>query len=185
MREHPRPTQRRERRRSGLDPLRGRLGEHAGLEKGDRQVRILPTGASTALKIHLLTERTGKPISVGVSAANLHDSQALIPLAKRHTADPLPSRRQTAPAGQAPRRQGLRLPLPAARVTRAWHHPPHRRRGVEPSQRLGRRRRTIERTMSWLAGCRRLHRRYERKAEHFLAFTAIACTLICYRRLTK
>ncbi len=37
--------------------------------------------------------------------------------------------------------------------------------------------------MSWLAGCRRLHRRYERKAEHFLAFTSIACTLICYRRL--
>ena len=39
--------------------------------------------------------------------------------------------------------------------------------------------------MSWLAGCRRLHRRYERKAAHFLAFSSIACTLICYRRLAK
>jgi hypothetical protein len=39
--------------------------------------------------------------------------------------------------------------------------------------------------MSWLAGCRRLHRRYERKTEHFLAFTSIACTLICYHRLAK
>ncbi|CAL9674567.1 hypothetical protein SUDANB105_07778 [Streptomyces sp. enrichment culture] len=29
--------------------------------------------------------------------------------------------------------------------------------------------------MSWLGGCRRLH--YERKAEHFLAFVAIACSL--------
>jgi hypothetical protein len=29
------------------------------------------------------------------------------------------------------------------------------------------------------------HRRYERKADHFLAFTSIACTLICYRRLPK
>ncbi|MBU5943484.1 IS3 family transposase [Streptomyces sp. PAM3C] len=57
------------------------------------------------------------------------------------------------------------------------------RKGTETSQRLGRHRWTIERTMSWLAGCRRLHRRYERKAEHFLAFTSIACTLICYRRL--
>ncbi|MFI2041410.1 IS5/IS1182 family transposase, partial [Streptomyces bottropensis] len=27
--------------------------------------------------------------------------------------------------------------------------------------------------------------RYERKASHFLAFTSIACTLICYRRLTN
>lgn len=37
--------------------------------------------------------------------------------------------------------------------------------------------------MAWLAGCRRLRRRYERKAEHFLAFTSIACTVICSRRL--
>ncbi|MFJ2908429.1 transposase, partial [Streptomyces sp. NPDC087228] len=59
------------------------------------------------------------------------------------------------------------------------------RKGIESSERLGRHRWTIERTMAWLAGCRRLHRRYERKAEHFLAFTSIACTLICYRRLTK
>ncbi|MEE1821893.1 transposase, partial [Streptomyces sp. BE20] len=31
-------------------------------------------------KIHLLTERTGLPISLAISGANLHDSQALIPL---------------------------------------------------------------------------------------------------------
>ncbi|MEU0276338.1 transposase [Streptomyces sp. NPDC006307] len=42
---------------------------------------------------------------------------------------------------------------------------------------------TMERTMSWLGGCRRLHRRYERKAEHFLVFAGIAAALICYRRL--
>ncbi len=59
------------------------------------------------------------------------------------------------------------------------------RRGVESSQRLGRYRWQVGRTMAWLAGCRRLHRRYERKADHFLAFPGIACTLICYRRLTK
>ncbi|MDQ1040171.1 transposase [Streptomyces sp. V3I8] len=59
------------------------------------------------------------------------------------------------------------------------------RKGVESSQRLGRHRWTVERTMAWLAGCRRLHRRYERKANHFLGFTSIARTLICYHRLTK
>ncbi|MGW0190395.1 transposase, partial [Streptomyces sp. NPDC003362] len=98
--------------------------------------------------IHLITEQTGLPLSVGISGANVHDSQALIPLVK-----------------------GIR----------------HRiaRKGVETSQRLGRHRWTIECTMAWLAGCRRLHRRYERKADHFLPFTGIACTLICYRRLTK
>jgi transposase len=59
------------------------------------------------------------------------------------------------------------------------------RKGVESSQRLGRHRWQVERTMAWLAGCRRLHRRYERKADHFLAYAGIACTLICYRRLAK
>lgn len=32
---------------------------------------------------------------------------------------------------------------------------------------------------------RRLHRRYERKAEHFLAFVRTAAALIGYRRLTN
>lgn len=59
------------------------------------------------------------------------------------------------------------------------------RRGVESSQRLGRHRWVVERTVSWLAGCRRLHRRYERKAEHFLAFVGIAAVLIGYRRLIR
>lgn len=43
----------------------------------------------------------------------------------------------------------------------------------------------MERTAAWLHGCRRLHRRYERKAEHFLAFAGIAAALICYRRLDR
>ncbi|GAA5022608.1 hypothetical protein GCM10023335_54600 [Streptomyces siamensis] len=37
--------------------------------------------------------------------------------------------------------------------------------------------------VSWLAGCRCLHRRYERKAEHFLAFAGTAAALIGSRRL--
>ena len=57
------------------------------------------------------------------------------------------------------------------------------RRGIESSARLGRHRWTIERTVSWLGAFRRLHRRYEHKSEHFLAFAGIAAALICYRRL--
>ncbi|MFJ8312880.1 IS5 family transposase [Streptomyces sp. NPDC094147] len=136
-------------------------------------------------KIHLITERTGLPLSVGISGANLHDSQALEPLVRG--IPPIRSRR-----GPRRRRPGklhadkgydydhLRRWLRGRGIA-------HRiaRRGIESSTRLGRHRWTIERTMSWLAGCRRLHRRYERKADHFLAFTSIACTLICYRRLAK
>ncbi|MEU7599147.1 IS5/IS1182 family transposase, partial [Streptomyces sp. NPDC039022] len=59
------------------------------------------------------------------------------------------------------------------------------RKGIEPSHRLGRHRCVAEPTLSWLFGCRRLHRRYERNPDHFPAFTAIAATLIYHRRLTK
>ncbi|WP_434091183.1 IS5 family transposase [Streptomyces flaveus] len=136
-------------------------------------------------KVHLITERTGLPLSVGISGANLHDGQALQPLVRG--IPPIRSRR--GPRRRKPAKlhadkgydcDHLRRWLRKRGIT-------HRiaRKGIESSTRLGRHRWTIERTMAWLAGCRRLHRRYERKAEHFLAFTAIACTLICYRRLTK
>ncbi|MER7484067.1 IS5 family transposase [Streptomyces sp. NPDC126510] len=163
--------------------LRDRLGEHAGPEKGDLTGPNPVDRGKYGSKIHLITERTGLPLSVGISSANLHDSQALIPLVKG--IPPVRSRR-----GRRRRRPDklhadkgydyshLRRWLRGRGIR-------HRiaRKGIETSQRLGRHRWTIERTMSWLAGCRRLHRRYERKAEHFLAFTSIACTLICYRRL--
>ncbi|MFH8435463.1 IS5 family transposase [Streptomyces sp. NPDC018007] len=136
-------------------------------------------------KIHLITERSGLPISVGISAANLHDSQALIPLVKG--IPPIHSRRgrRRRKPGKLHADKGYDYAHP-----RRWLRErgiTHRiaRKGVESSQRLGRHRWTVERTMAWLAGCRRLHRRYERKADHFLAFTSITCTLICYRRLAK
>lgn len=131
----------------------------------------------------MITERTGLPLSVGISAANLHDSRALIPLVKG--IPPIRSRR-----GPRRRRPGKLHADKGYDYSHLWRLLRERgithriaRKGVESSQRLGRHRWIIERTMSWLAGCRRLHRRYERKAERLLAFTAIACTFICLRRL--
>nr|WP_274380673.1 IS5 family transposase [Streptomyces sp. ACT-1] len=181
------PGPRRTRRpwRAGLVAVRDRLGEHAGPEEGDLTGPNPVDRGKYGSKIHLIMERSGLPLSVGISAANLHDSQALIPLVKG-----IPSIRSR--RGRRRRRPGklhadkgygyahLRRWLLERGIT-------HRiaRKGVESSQRLGRHRWTVERTMAWLADCRRLHRRYERKADHFLAFTSIACTRFCYRRLTS
>ncbi len=166
--------------RPGLVPLRDRLGEHAGVERGDLTGPNPVDRGKKGSKIHLITERTGPPLSIGISGANLHDSQALEPLVRG-----IPPRPPPTQAGQAPRRQGLRLRPPEAMTARPRHHPPKRppRRRILHTARPTRW--TIERPMSWLAGCRRLHRRYERKADRFLTFTGIACTLICYRLSTK
>ncbi len=123
-------------------------------------------------KIHLVTERSGLPTSVGASRANLNDSQALTALAKG--LPPIRSRRDR------------RWRKPGKLHTDKGYNYAHLRRwlrergithrtagkGVESSQRLGRHRWTVEPTMTWLADCRRQHRRYERKADHFLAFTS-------------
>ncbi|GGY17879.1 IS5 family transposase [Streptomyces minutiscleroticus] len=133
----------------------------------------------------MITERTGPPLSVGISGANLHDSQALEPLVPG--IPPVRSRR--GPRRRKPAMLHGDKGYDCAHL-RKWLRERgirHRiaRKGIESSQRPGRHRWTIERTMARLAGCRRLHRRYERKAEHFLPFTSIACTLSCHRRLAN
>ncbi|MFF9397054.1 transposase, partial [Streptomyces griseoluteus] len=54
------------------------------------------------------------------------------------------------------------------------------RKGIESSERLGRRRWVIERTMSWLAGYRRLSPRYERDPRNYQALLGLAATIRCY-----
>jgi transposase len=58
------------------------------------------------------------------------------------------------------------------------------RRGVESSDRLGRHRWKAERTIAWLAGCRRLRVRYDRDSERFFAFAMLACARLGYNRLS-
>ncbi|MFJ3498479.1 IS5 family transposase [Streptomyces sp. NPDC086091] len=136
-------------------------------------------------KIHLVVDRAGLPVSVAISAANTHDSLALQPLVMGIP----PVRSPRGPRRRRPAKlhgdKGYDYPYLRRWLRERNIVPRIARRGIETSQRLGRHRWVVERTMSWLSGCRRLHRRYERKPEHFLAFTAIATSLINHRRLTK
>ncbi|CAM5517801.1 hypothetical protein SCYAM73S_01123 [Streptomyces cyaneofuscatus] len=60
------------------------------------------------------------------------------------------------------------------------------RKSVESSQRLGRRRWVVERTMSWLSGYRRLSLLADqRDPRNYLAYLGLATTLCCYRRLVR
>jgi transposase len=59
------------------------------------------------------------------------------------------------------------------------------RKGVESSDRLGRHRWVIERSIAWLFGYRRLTIRYERKANHFCAFLTLAAALTCFKKLVR
>jgi hypothetical protein len=59
------------------------------------------------------------------------------------------------------------------------------RRGIESSQRLGRHRYVVERSLAWLVGYRRLQVRYERRADILLGFLYLACALVCLNALSS
>jgi transposase len=136
-------------------------------------------------KIHVLSDAAGLPLSLALSAANVNDSSALQPLVRA-----IPAIRS---------RRGPRRRKPGKlHADKAYDHAELRawvrdrgiavriaRKGTEASDRLGRHRWVIERTIAWLTGYRRLTLRYERIASHFLAFLTLAATITCYKKLAK
>jgi transposase len=136
-------------------------------------------------KIHVLSDRAGLPLSLAVSAANTNDAYALKPLVMAIPAIKSrrgPRRRRPAKLhadkayDQADLRRWVRDRGIKVRIAR---------KGIESASKLGRHRWVIEQTMAWFTGYRRLTLRYERKAEHFLAFLLLGASLTCYKKLRK
>jgi IS5 family transposase len=123
---------------------------------------------------------------VCLSAANTHDSMLLEQVLD--TVAPVKG-----PRGRRgrPRKRPVKLHLDKAydypRCRRALRRrgitPRIARRGIESSQRLGRHRFVVERSLAWLVGHRRLQVRYERRADILLGFLYLACALICLKSL--
>jgi transposase len=59
------------------------------------------------------------------------------------------------------------------------------RKGVDSSEKLGRHRWVVERTLAWLSQYRRLTIRYERRADIHDAFLTLGCALICFNALPE
>lgn len=116
-----------------------------------------------------------------ISAANVHDSQKL-----EATVDAIPPIRQC--VGR-PRRRPAKLHADKGydypRCRRALRKraiiPRIARRGIEGSERLGRHRWKVERTLAWFARFRRIVVRYERRSDIFAAFHHLAAALITFR----
>ncbi len=157
--------------------MRDRLGQCARGQRGDLTGPSPVDRGKKGSKIHLVTERTGLPLAIAISAANTHDSLALQPLIR--SIPPIRSRR--GPRRRRPAKlhvdKGYGYPHLRTFLRSRVIVPRIARRGIESGHRLGRHRWVVERTVSWLSGCRRLHRRYERRADHFASFVAIAAAL--------
>jgi IS5 family transposase len=132
-----------------------------------------------------VVDRRGVPLAVRQSAANVHDSKMLeetvdaIPAIKGRRGRPRkrPHKLHADKGYDYPRcRQALRKRGILPRIAR---------KGIESSQRLGRHRWVVERTLAWLNRFRRLTVRYERRADIHQAFLSLGCALICFKFMQR
>jgi transposase len=175
-------------RRGGhrLEPRQRRQPERPG-QKGGEATGPNPTDrGKPGSKYHLVVDKRGIPLAVCLSAANAHDATQLLPLVDQ--IPPIigprgrPGRPRKRPAklhaDKAYDASTLRRALRARGIT-----PRIARRGIDSSERLGRHRWVVERTLAWLLGCRRLGVRYERRADLLQGLLHLACALVCVRFL--
>jgi IS5 family transposase len=132
----------------------------------------------------VVVEGSGIPLCVISTAANVHDSMVFEELVD--SIEPIkgprgrPRKRpekvhadkayDDKKCAQALRKRGIKRRIA--------------RKGVESSQKLGRHRWIVERTLAWLAKYRRLTIRYERRDDIHEAFLQLGCSLICLNHLS-
>jgi transposase len=156
----------------------GSRGEQTGKDPTNR--------GKLGTRRHIVVDQQGAPSAVTISGSNVHDSRML-----EETVDAvLPLRLPYHRRGR-PRRRPVKL-----HTDKGYDYPRCRRalqvrgiipriprRGIESSERLGRYRWVVERTLSWLNRFRRLKVRYERRADTHQAFLSLGGALICWQTL--
>jgi transposase len=130
-----------------------------------------------------VVDRGGIPLATLLTGANRHESVVFeelldaIPLIKQAN-----GRRRKRPA-KLHADKAYDIPRCRQVLTRRHIIPRIARKGIESSQRLGRHRWVVERTLAWLNRYRRLTIRYERRADIHQAFLTLGCALICWNHL--
>jgi transposase len=130
-----------------------------------------------------VVERGGLPLAKLLSGANRHDSVVFEELL-----DAIPPIKQ---ANGRRRKRPAKLhadkayDIPRCRRALSQRHIRIRiaRKGIDSTQRLGRHRWVVERTLAWLNHFRRLRVRDERRADIHDAFLTLGCALICFKAL--
>lgn len=132
-----------------------------------------------------MVDRRGTPLAFVLTGANAHDSTAFDALV-----DAIPPVRQR--RGRPRRRpeklhadKGYDFPKCRRALSRRRIKVRIARRGIESSERLGRHRWVVERTLSWLSAFRRLRVRYERRLDIHEALVRLGCALLTWSAVQR
>jgi transposase len=133
-----------------------------------------------------VVDRIGIPLAAKLSPANYHDArlfEALIEaIPALHRPPGRPGRPRCRP-GKLHADKGYAYPRCRRYLRRRGIGCRIARRGIDSSERLGRHRWIVERSLAWLARYRRLAIRYERRDDIHEAFLTLGCILICINAL--
>ncbi len=132
-----------------------------------------------------MVDKEGVPLAVRHTAANTHDSTLF-----EEMVDSIePIRRPRGRPRKRPQELHADKAYDAKRCRMALRKRGIKdriaRKGKETSERLGRHRWVVERTLAWLNRYRRLKVRYERRADVHKAFLELGCALICWKLLQR
>ena len=168
-----------------LEPGLAGQCQHPG-QKGGAQTGPNPTDrGKPGTKRHVVVDGRGRPLAALLTGANRHDAMVFedlldaIPAITRRNGRrrKRPDKLHADKAYDIPRcRQALSRRHIRIRIAR---------KGIDSSQRLGRHRWVVERTLAWLNHFRRLRVRDERRADIHQAFLTLGCALICYHHYRR
>jgi transposase len=130
-----------------------------------------------------VVDRTGLPLAARLSGANRHDSMVLEEVLDAIPAIKTPAGRRRKRPDKGHADKGYDYPRCRRALTKRRIKVRIARKGVERSDRLGRHRWVVERTLAWLNHFRRLRVRDERRADIHQAFLTLGCSLICFKAL--
>jgi transposase len=125
------------------------------------------------------------PLAVLTSAANVHDSKLFEPLLESIPPVQGPWGRPRTRPTKLHADKGYDFPRCRAYLRRYSIACRIARRGVESSEKLGRHRWVVERTLAWLDRFRRLTVRYERRADIHDGFLKLACALVVWKFVVR
>jgi transposase len=152
---------------------------------GDRTGPSPTNRRKPGMKLTLLVDRQGTPLTMQAAAANTSDHRQILssviafPIIRGRRGRPR-TRPQLLLADAGYDCAATRLILHQLNVT-----PLIRRRGCAHGSGLGRIRWVVERTFSWLFGLRRLRTRYDRHPTILDAWIHLAQAVICFQILTR
>jgi transposase len=130
-----------------------------------------------------VVERAGLPLAALLTGANRHDSVVFAELLDAVPPTKTPAGRRRKRPDKVHADKGYDYPRCRQALSRRRIRIRIARKGVERSDRLGRHRWVVERTLAWLNHFRRLRVRDERRADIHQAFLTLGCALICFKAL--